>query len=142
MTVQGFTLIDNFSFNFRCLRSSEGAVVLRLVLTLTLTLTLTIEPSDYRTFGLSRVYRHFGPETLRHQCRSVRKTYRHWYQTVQTLRHRRCGSVWTLRHRRVTVLQILTGESVIYKVVFQSYKTSYRGRSLSLANRHRSVVLL
>ena len=27
-------------------------------------------------------------ETVRHQCRSVRKTLRHWCRTVRTLRHR------------------------------------------------------
>ena len=30
---------------------------------------------------------HFGPRTLRHQCRNVRKTLRHWYRSVRTLRH-------------------------------------------------------
>jgi len=34
--------------------------------------------------GAMLVYRHFGPKTLRHQCLSVRKTYRHWYQCLDT----------------------------------------------------------
>jgi len=31
---------------------------------------------------------HFGPETLRHWCRSVRRTVRHRCRSVRTLRHR------------------------------------------------------
>ena len=31
-------------------------------------------------------------ETVRHQCRSVRETLRHWYRTVQTLRHQSDGT--------------------------------------------------
>jgi len=48
------------------------------------------------------MYRHFGLETLRHQCLTVCKTYRHWCQSVQTLRPRRYRSAWTHRHRSVT----------------------------------------
>ena len=45
--------------------------------------------------------RHFGPKTLRHWCRSVRKTFRHRCRSVRTLRHW-CRNVRkTLRYRSV-----------------------------------------
>ena len=58
-------------------------------------------PSLGKEYGV--LYRHFGPKTHQHQCQSVRKTYQHWYQGVQTPTVPKCLTHW---HRRVACVHV------------------------------------
>jgi len=51
--------------------------------------------------------RQFGPKTLRHQCRTVRKTYRHWCCSVQTHWHRRVTNINRRQHYSYSGISII-----------------------------------